>query len=133
MTCFLCEDESSDTHHVAFRSLRPDLVETPSNFLSVCRNCHDRIHRHELKVTHEGNHILVRNAEHRVAIATTEVTSLFIYSARPSELGQAYAFASQQRSAAKLEQWRLAARLRAWARVMQPQRWDIEASRRCPG
>lgn len=38
-------DEYIDTHHIAFRSQRPDLKHVVSNGVCLCRSCHQWVHR----------------------------------------------------------------------------------------
>lgn len=44
---FPCGRDATDVHHVAARSVRPDLVCDPSNFLALCRMCHSRVETEE--------------------------------------------------------------------------------------
>jgi hypothetical protein len=41
-------------HHVLPRSVRPDLIADANNFLRICTDCHDWVHRHPHKAREKG-------------------------------------------------------------------------------
>ena len=43
--CVLCGTQNNlQLHHVKYRSERSDLIDTPSNCLMLCINCHNKVH-----------------------------------------------------------------------------------------
>ena len=44
--CAVCGRPATEVHHIRPRSVRPDLVCDPDNFLAVCKVSHQFIHDH---------------------------------------------------------------------------------------
>ena len=111
-TCFLCD--------------RPS-VDSAENLIPLCRLCYDRIHTGDLTLTHDGDWLRLERGGLRFAIAILEGFGIYGYNLYT--LVNAYAHSTHMRTTHKLQQWRLAARLRAWSRIVTPGTWAEDVGR----
>ena len=61
--CYICGKPANHAHHIAQRSVYPELIDDPLNLIPLCADCHQKIHA-DSKLLHLLYAILI--VRHRI-------------------------------------------------------------------